>query len=529
MMYMRNMGSPRVAPFQPQGVASSAGGGSDLQRYQTLQAMLHAKEQEHAINLRQIEQLQQYRDQLLQQQRTLGPGRIDAPGYTTPALPAGSTVSHSRFQPFFTASHTNTSARSNEAQFPTLEQAPDQHSVVDLKKYQLLRRLMAAEEEQAMQLRQLEQLQQYQDQLRSVPGATRSSVLNTNPYPSMASVSSNSGLKEPPMSLRLTPKISDDSTIATNTSTDAKLSPLPVATDPATVLEQEKQKPKRKDTKWLTSLQELEKYKQEHGDCIVPRGYTLNPRLASWVAEQRYVCCSALLCVGLLRHACCIYLTRALTFLSLWPYRKQYKLLKDGKQSSITTERIALLLEIDFAWNAQEAAWARHMSELKRFRRETGHCHVPLNEPRYPRLGLWVKEQRRHYMLLKQDKQSHMNPERAKELDEIGFCWDTHEATWLERLRELTEFKEKKGNCAVPTNYTENPKLGTWSNHQRRQFKRFKDGKPCHITEERIKALELLGFVWFLRVKRESDTSSDEFSDSASHDVRSNKRPRLDF
>ena len=43
----------------------------------------------------------------------------------------------------------------------------------------------------------------------------------------------------------------------------------------------------KKDTKWLLMLEELKDYKADHGNCIVPRGYSPNPRLASWVAEQR--------------------------------------------------------------------------------------------------------------------------------------------------------------------------------------------------------------------------------------------------
>jgi len=46
-------------------------------------------------------------------------------------------------------------------------------------------------------------------------------------------------------------------------------------------------KPKKKDSKWLATLEKLKEYRKEHGDCIVPRGYSLDPRLASWVAEQR--------------------------------------------------------------------------------------------------------------------------------------------------------------------------------------------------------------------------------------------------
>jgi hypothetical protein len=44
---------------------------------------------------------------------------------------------------------------------------------------------------------------------------------------------------------------------------------------------------KNKDDKWLVSLEKLKAYKQQSGDCIVPRGYAQDPQLASWVAEQR--------------------------------------------------------------------------------------------------------------------------------------------------------------------------------------------------------------------------------------------------
>lgn len=215
--------------------------------------------------------------------------------------------------------------------------------------------------------------------------------------------------------------------------------------------------------KWLSSLDGLRRYKEQHGDCIVPRGYAANPKLASWVAEQR----------------------------------KQYKLFKTGNPSSITIERIRLLNEIGFAWNAQEEAWKRQIGDLLAFSKENGHCHVPLNYKKYPKLGLWVKEQRRHYTLMKQGKRSHMNEERVKVLTDIGFCWDTHEAAWMERFRELVDFKQKYGTCLVPSGYCENPKLGTWVQHQRRQYKRFKEGKSdSYITKERICALEKLGFVW---------------------------------
>jgi hypothetical protein len=142
--------------------------------------------------------------------------------------------------------------------------------------------------------------------------------------------------------------------------------------------------------------------------------------------------------------------------------RKQYKLLLDGKLSSITPERVKLLQDLGFAWNAQAAAWTRHLNELIQFKKRTGHCHVPLQDPEYPGLGLWVKEQRRHRSLMIAGKPSHMTPNRAAELDRHGFCWDTHEATWLERFKELIKFKEKHGHCVVPVNNSDSTRLHAW-------------------------------------------------------------------
>jgi hypothetical protein len=50
---------------------------------------------------------------------------------------------------------------------------------------------------------------------------------------------------------------------------------------------QQEKKSSKKDSRWLTTLEELKEYKEKNGDCVVPRGYASSPRLASWVAEQR--------------------------------------------------------------------------------------------------------------------------------------------------------------------------------------------------------------------------------------------------
>lgn len=219
----------------------------------------------------------------------------------------------------------------------------------------------------------------------------------------------------------------------------------------------------KKETKWLGMYEELKSYKTQFGHCIVPRGFAFNTRLASWVAEQR----------------------------------KQHKLMENGKASSMTSERVKLLEELGFAWNAQEAAWNKHYNDLCKYKDENGDCLVSLNCEKYPQLGLWVKEQRRHHALMKEGMHSHMNAKREQALKEIGFCWDSHEAVWWDKFRELEHFKKDHGHCVVPVKFESNPKLGTWVNHQRRQCKLMLEGKPCHMTEDRVRALDRIGFKWF--------------------------------
>merc|ERR1712150_12377 len=125
----------------------------------------------------------------------------------------------------------------------------------------------------------------------------------------------------------------------------------------------------------------------------------------------------------------------------------------------------------------------------------------------------------------------HMTESRAKALDEIGFCWDTHEAVWGERLRELCTFKAENGHCSVPMNYPKNPKLASWVHHQRRQYKKMNEGKECHITRSRIRALESIGFKWNPREKLPKEKpektkhqflkqpSKKRFIDSAEDDI----------
>jgi hypothetical protein len=141
---------------------------------------------------------------------------------------------------------------------------------------------------------------------------------------------------------------------------------------------------------WTEKFEELCEFRKVNGHAAVPHTYKENPSLARWVKRQRY----------------------------------QYKLKNEGKQSTMTDERVDALEKIGFVWDSHGAAWHERLSELRDYRTTTGHCNVPSNYPSNPQLATWVKCQRRQYKLFWDGKTSNMTLERIAELEKIGFEWE---------------------------------------------------------------------------------------------------------
>ena len=72
-------------------------------------------------------------------------------------------------------------------------------------------------------------------------------------------------------------------------------------------------------TTWNTKYEEMLSYRRKHGDCLVPTKYLKNPALGRWVSTQR----------------------------------EQYRLLKEGKPTKMTPDKIALLESVGFVWRLQ--------------------------------------------------------------------------------------------------------------------------------------------------------------------------------
>lgn len=143
----------------------------------------------------------------------------------------------------------------------------------------------------------------------------------------------------------------------------------------------------------------------------------------------------------------------------------------------------------------QAENWTEKYEELLDYRLKNGHCLVP---NAYPDKSLpeWVKRQRYQYKLKRLGKHSTMSDDRILALEKIGFVWNSHDAAWEERLKELVEYKRTFGDCNVPSNYTTNPQLAVWVKRQRRQYKFLQQGEVSTMTPPRVEKLLALGFAW---------------------------------
>jgi len=80
----------------------------------------------------------------------------------------------------------------------------------------------------------------------------------------------------------------------------------------------------------------------------------------------------------------------------------------------------------------------------------------------------------------------------VQRLDDLGFVWDPIGESWDEMFRRLLAYKQERGDCQVPQNYSDK-QLANWVGVQR------KVKKTGRLDPARVQRLEELGFVWKAR------------------------------
>ncbi|KAL7532390.1 hypothetical protein ACHAXR_004600 [Thalassiosira sp. AJA248-18] len=149
--------------------------------------------------------------------------------------------------------------------------------------------------------------------------------------------------------------------------------------------------------------------------------------------------------------------------------------------------------------NQDDPGWEDQYRALRTYHLQTGHCRVPARFKANAKLGRWVMTQRRQFTLLMQGLPSALTAERIQRLERLGFTWSVRPepvTTWNKKFHELKAYKQIYGSCMVPQRYQANQQLGTWVHTQRRQHKLLSEGKKSSMTEEKMKALNSIGFSW---------------------------------
>lgn len=233
----------------------------------------------------------------------------------------------------------------------------------------------------------------------------------------------------------------------------------------------------REDT-WHIMFDQLMQYKAKHGDCFVPRRFSENQPLANWAKNQR----------------------------------EYFLRMKIGKYSPLTESRIIELSDAGFEFELSKMKWELRYDQLKKFTRKNGHTMVPIEYEENPELGMWVKTQRRQYVLLKQRRRSSLTKERIQRLEEINFVFiaEKDDRVWNEHLDELVAYKTEHSTFDVSPS---NPKLQKWVHTQRWQYKQYKSGKKTPMTRERIRTLQRLGFNWTSEITMRNKTWNDRFQE----------------
>jgi superfamily II DNA or RNA helicase len=130
------------------------------------------------------------------------------------------------------------------------------------------------------------------------------------------------------------------------------------------------------------------------------------------------------------------------------------------------------------------STWDERYGQMQKFKERYGHCVVPSNWPEDPVLERWVSTQRQF------KKNGKLDDNRIRRLDEIGFVWDLREAKWKEMIWALTDYKSRYGNCNVPVDWAEDPKLATWVVTRR------VGRKQGWLTDYQVWKLDKIGFIW---------------------------------
>ena len=201
---------------------------------------------------------------------------------------------------------------------------------------------------------------------------------------------------------------------------------------------------------WMGYYRAAQQYYEENGDLRISNNYTTDDgmKLGVWISGQR----------------------------SMY---SQHKLRK---------EQIELLEQIGMIWHGYKSKWETGYSYALQYYNERGDINPAADYLTLDgfALGRWIATQRRKY------KNNKLNKDYILQLEQLGIIWDVFSANWETGFKYLYEYYKFNGDALVANNYITDDgyNLGDWVSNQRIRYKK------GYLSEERIKKLNSIGFVW---------------------------------
>lgn len=206
---------------------------------------------------------------------------------------------------------------------------------------------------------------------------------------------------------------------------------------------------------WEVRLRELLEFRDANGHLDVPRRWPNNRPLANWVVNQR-------------------------------------RLIRTGQ---LPKDRLRQLEALGIRWasaeertRVRERKWECMAEALAAYRNEHGDAEVPSDWPKNPKLARWIVTQRHLF------RTGSLRADRRRRLETLGLEASRERGrsrrrddAWDHLFDALADYHRAHGNCNVPKNWPENPKLARWVARQRHHL------KTQHLTPDRRHRLEELG------------------------------------
>merc|ERR1712174_159930 len=193
--------------------------------------------------------------------------------------------------------------------------------------------------------------------------------------------------------------------------------------------------------------------------------------------------------------------------------------------------------EDDVVMASQEDAkksdrWDENYENLKKYKNEHGSCFVPKDYKDDPRLGNWVANHCIPFRKKMNGKPSRLSKVQYDKLAMLGFKEviknqknksekeddavmvsqeDAEKSDrWDENYENLKKFKNKHGDCLVPKDYKDDPRLGNWVANHRVPFRKKMNGKPSRLSNAQYDKLAMLGFKEVIKNQSEKSEKEDD-------------------